>query len=72
MPKLPQPSHHLTKPVVQNYELCAHETHWTEALLEKLHQDLKGKKLYSHFLANFLYFIGNARLSAIMYECATL
>ena len=43
VPKLLQPSHHLTKPLVKDtHELCAHETRWTEASLRQLHQDLKG------------------------------
>ncbi|XP_021931514.1 cilia- and flagella-associated protein 91-like isoform X2 [Zootermopsis nevadensis] len=41
MSNLPQPSHHMRKPAVQNYELCARETRWTEAVLQQLHQDLK-------------------------------
>jgi hypothetical protein len=63
VPKLLQPSLHLTKPAVKKkHELCIRETRWTEDVLEKLHQDLKGNKPYkNHFLVQFPYFVGNDR-----------
>jgi hypothetical protein len=63
VPKLLQPSLHLTKPAVEKkHELCIRKTRWTGAVLEKLHQDLKGNEPYkNHFLVHFPYFTGNGR-----------
>jgi hypothetical protein len=63
VPKFLQPSLHLTNPAVKKkQELCIRETHWTEAMLEKLHQDMKSNKPYkNHFLVHFPCLIGNNR-----------
>jgi hypothetical protein len=53
-PQLLQPSVLLTKPAVKKkHELCIRETRWTESVLEKLHEDLKGNELYKNDFSPF-------------------
>lgn len=38
----------LAAPKHKNIELCIRETRWTDEILTKLHNDLKGMQLYYH------------------------